>query len=292
MSRWSRRASYIVHLLGALAVGCTPIPAVQKPLPGLLVLWTLDSIVTIDGKPPHAVRPIPLDDRFRNIISCSVAGDRLALVSLTDNSTAFSVSVIDFRTGKLLYETQAAAQTVALHRQGELIAFTRSVPNEPGSYDVCVWEPRKSIITTVASGAARFETSLMWGPASTDLTFDDNQGWIQIINFQTRSMRKLVAGEQGRWSADGRYFAYRRGRTLYIYDASTQKHSPLLRRSFAAAEFAGQVAWSPDTRYVAASLYAGLDGQERRHIVIDRVTGEAQELTRGSYFLGDWLPNE
>jgi dipeptidyl aminopeptidase/acylaminoacyl peptidase len=128
--------------------------------------------------------------------------------------------------------------------------------------------PWKLIILDLASGttqeveASGNVTTQCWSPDGKELVLyivdssdkHGNHARIGVFNLATKNWRELTQGEQPTWSPDGKWIAFRNHDSYYLVSPSGEGNRLLFKNKYSYSP----LWWSPDSRFVAYSVYCCL----------------------------------
>ena len=167
--------------------------------------------------------------------------------------------------------------------------------------DIVVYDLAKHRSLRFASGEASVATQVSITPDGQTITFDAVDGWIKSVNLSTGEVTKLLEGYAPAWSPEGTRLAYRRGRSLFVYEVATKTSRRLYTRYPWQPDFIthlrGVLHWSPDGRYLAVNVHSyslfPLRPELEECVVIEAETGKASSVSVGedSAWCGPWVRN-
>lgn len=146
--------------------------------------------------------------------------------------------------------------------------------------------------TLLAKEEAIGATSLSWAPSGQTLTFDSIDGFIKSVDIKTHDVSKAARGRMPAWSPDGKQLAYVEDKTLVIKDVMNGLTRTIYKRWFWQSDFAEHLSWSPDGRYLAFNVYAGMAGYEYDCLVTEISSARSFSVHTSSYFCGPWVKNK
>ncbi len=277
---------------------------------GRMLYWGFDKLFvgSLEGRRVD-LKPIDLHGTVKNIISVSVAGDVAAVVGRQRASDRPAVFILQWRSGKIDATLQKEVYEVALGPTASRLAFTsysRSTDDDDfadiGLRDLATG---KEVVLVRERGSPG--TNLTWHPDAKTLTFDFQRvlsrsvsrgtgnvtrslrSSIESVDLESGRVTTLCEGSAPAWSRDGKKLAYRRGKTVFLYDPVEGKSSKLYTRSRWKKDFVGNICWSPKGDYLALNATAGVMDQGLECVVIKVGSGRAISLGKGSYSCGPWL---
>lgn len=273
--------------MALLVIACAPSMPALNDASGYVLLWQVDKLL---GVRPGAsdVRPVDTQIALTNIVDVNGDGDSLVVVSSDGPVPSLAVHVIDLRGGGLIQRIATNAARADVDAARRRVAFTAYSSANDGSYDVVTSDLVTGKLFPIARGVAGPSSCVSWNPVTGTLTFD-----ARAEIFDWTAQGRPINGFMGScpsWSRDGRRLAFRsRSKTISVYDANTGKTKEVYSRSLTETDFVGPMFWSPDHRYIAATVHSGADGAEKKCLAIDTLTTRPALIHDGFAFCGPWL---
>jgi hypothetical protein len=272
----------------ALLVGtCAPPTPTVSDASGYVLLWQVDKLL---GVRPGAsdVKPVDMQMVLTNIIDVNGDGNGLVVISSGGPVPSLAVHVIGLRDGGLVRRIASNAARADVDASRQRVAFTTYSSANNGSYDVVTSDLATGTLYPVARGVAGPSSCVSWNRLTGTLTFDAGE---KIFEWTAEgSPIHRFRGSCPAWSLDGRRLAFRRrSKAVSVYDANTGETTEVYRGGVTEAEFAGPMFWSPDHRYIAATVHSGADGSGKKCLAIDTLTTRVALIHDGFAFCGPWL---
>jgi hypothetical protein len=282
----SRDKCAVGLLVVLLLSTCGPSMARVEHTSGYVLLWQVDKLLAI--RPGTAdVREVHTKTSLDNIVDVNGSVDALVVVSSAGVTPLLSVRVINLRTGDLIREITSNAGHADVDSSRRRLAFSAYARENDGSYDVIITDFAAGELDRGLPQAAGPASCISWNRRTSSLAFDADG---RIFEWTEGDLISRVEGMCPSWSPDGHRLALRRGtKTIYVYDAKIGKVTELYRRGVTESEFTGPMFWSPDQRFIAATVHSGLDGHGKQCLAVDTTTKRPTLIHEGSAFCGPWL---
>ena len=142
---------------------------------------------------------------------------------------------------------------------GDRIAFSgRS--GATGSFDLNVYELRTAKVSQIVAGELPSgEGYFDWSPDGKKIVYENVDGYIRIIDAQTKENRALGKGGSPRWCPDGKQISYHKDGEVAVVLQNVESGQS---RTIFVGEKVGSPTWSPDGRYITYSqLYGDISKQ-------------------------------
>lgn len=269
-----------------LLTTCAPSMAKIAEVPGYVLLWQMDKLLVIRPGTADA-RPVRTPVSLSNIVDVNGSGDVLVVIASVDPVPSLALHFFDLRSGNLIRRIVGNASRADVDPIRRRVAFATYSSASNHSYDVITSDLATGRFEPVARQVAGPASCVSWNLSTGALTFDAND---EIFEWTGGSPISRTRGACPSWSPDGQRLAFRGdSKSIYTYEAASGKVTELYRRGVTETEFAGPMFWSPDQRYIAATVHSGADGYGKRCLAVDTVTMRAALIHEGFAFCGPWL---